>query len=85
MPRPTPRTKPSQADTLRRGLEAIRLLREKPRRTEELAAELGIEQRSAERLLAAIREAGLDLVTEVRNQRHRYYSLPAKTLARVLP
>ncbi len=69
---------------LRQALAAIRLLRERPRRTEEIARELGVPRRTAEKILAGIRDAGLELATEVRGQ-ERYHSLSRRTLARVLP
>jgi DNA-binding transcriptional ArsR family regulator len=65
-------------------LTAIRLLRERPHRTEEIGDALGVPRRTVERLLAGIREAGLELETEVRG-RERYHSLSRETLARVLP
>jgi predicted DNA-binding transcriptional regulator YafY len=71
MPRPAPRT---QVETMRRGIEMARMLREKPRRVQEIADELGLERRVAERLLAGLREAGLEIDTEVR-ARERYHSL----------
>ncbi len=83
MPRSV-KTQPNRSTILVQALTAIRLLRERPRRTEEIAAELGCPRRTAERILAGIRDAGLEITTEVRGA-ERYHSLPAKTLARVLP
>lgn len=66
----------SQTQTLRRGIEMVRLIYERPRRVEELADELHMERRAIERLLAGLRLAGLEIVTEARG-RERYHSLRA--------
>jgi DNA-binding transcriptional ArsR family regulator len=75
MPRTAPRTKPTQVESLRRGLEIARLLAEKPHRTEELAEAVDLDRRSVEILMAGLRDAGLEIETEVRDQRYRYHSL----------
>lgn len=65
---------PTQAETLRRGIEMARLLATRPHRVEELAAALGMQRLAAERLLAQLRGAGLEIETEARG-RERYHSL----------
>jgi len=79
-----PRAKPDRTTMLRQALTAIRLLRERPHRTKEIAQELGVPRHTAERVLAGIRGAGLEIETEVRKQ-ERWHSLARETLARVLP
>lgn len=64
----------TQAETLRRGIETARLLWERPRRVEEVAEELDLERRAVERLLAGLRDAGIEIQTEARG-RERYHSI----------
>ena len=78
MPHSAPRAKPDQAQLLRRGIEAARLLVEKPRTVEELGQELDLDERTTRRLLAGLREAEVTLEVEV-DWRERRYSI------RVLP
>lgn len=66
-----PRT---QVDYLRRGIEAARLLVEKPHRTVELAEALGVQPRMAARLLEQLREAGVEVETTTKNT-ERYHHI----------
>ena len=72
---PRPRTNASQVAALRLGLELARLLVERPRRVEELVEELEVQPRSVQRLLAGLRDADVEIESEVRHQRERYYSI----------
>lgn len=69
---------------LERGLYAIRLLRDAPISTAELARTLDLSRESVDEILLAIRRADLPL-TSVRHGREVRHSLPKETLARVLP
>jgi len=70
----------SDAPSHPRALTAIRLLRERPHRTEEIARELGCPRHTAERILAGIRGAGLEIETEVRKQ-ERWHALVGERLS----
>lgn len=76
--------RPDRGVTLERGLHAIALLRSAPITTRDLAATLDVSRDTVERILAAIRRAGLPLSSEARG-RERRHSLPAETLGRALP
>lgn len=75
--RATPPGPRPRGDILRQGLVAIRLLGEAPRRRGELADDLGVSLRTAQRILGAIADAGLPLEREERG-REAFYSLPAR-------
>ena len=66
-------------ETLRRGIEAARLLWERPRRVVELAEALDLETRAVERMLVGLRTAGLEIETEARGREryHRLVAMPA--------
>lgn len=66
----------SQAEALRRGLRLAALIWTEPRRVSDLMRELELEERDVQRLIAGLREAGLDIRVEAR-VRERYYSLAA--------
>jgi DNA-binding IclR family transcriptional regulator len=65
------------AESLKRGLEAIRLLRSAPISTGELARTLGVSRDTVDRILAAIRQAGFGLTT-TRRGRRALHSLPSR-------
>lgn len=66
--------RPSQADVLRRGLRAVAMLAEQPRRVSDLASELELPERDVQRMLEALREVGLEIACETR-WRERWYSI----------
>ncbi len=72
MPR---RRKSARGATVVAALRAVALLRRQPLRRGDLAAELGVSLSTAQRLLAAVREAGEPLQREERG-REAWYSLP---------
>jgi DNA-binding transcriptional ArsR family regulator len=79
-----PRPARERGADLKRGLYAIRLLRETPRIRGELARRLGCSLDTVDRTLDVLRRAGLQL-TRTEDGREVYYSLPADTFARVMP
>lgn len=66
---------PTQVEALRRGLSLAALLWSEPRRVADLAGDLDLAPRDIQRLMAGLREAEIEITTEVRG-RERYHNAP---------